>query len=278
MRLQPGQVAVVTGAASGIGFALAQAFAGRGLGVVLADVHPESLEAATDALRAEGARVYAAVTDVRQPGEVQDLADVTLRHFGRVDVVCNNAGVAGPFGWMWEQSPDTWTWMLDVALLGVVHGIRSFVPLLLERGSGHVLNTASVGGLTPLPKMAPYNAAKHAVVALSETLSAELAVAGPGVGVSVLCPGLVDTPLPATSARHRPPAVPAGGADQPTEMSSMARPGHALMQPAEVARAALDGIESNRLHIITHRDSAGPVRARVEALLADLPTPPELVG
>jgi NAD(P)-dependent dehydrogenase (short-subunit alcohol dehydrogenase family) len=269
VRLEPGQVAVITGAASGIGRALAGEFARRGLAVVISDVQAEPLaHAATELQAIAGADVLAVKTDVRDPCAVDALAAATLDRHGRVDVVCNNAGVGGPRAPMWEQEPTTWRWVIDVALLGVVHGIRSFVPELVRQNRGHVLNTASVGGLMPLPLLGPYNAAKHGVIGLSETLRAELEQFAPGVGVTVLCPGPVDTNLTATTEANRP-------ADVPGSLRHPGRPAthHGRLSALEVARKALAGIERDDLHVMTHPDYAPLVRARIEAVLADLSAP-----
>jgi NAD(P)-dependent dehydrogenase (short-subunit alcohol dehydrogenase family) len=270
-----GDVAVVTGAASGIGLALSTAFANRGLAVVMSDVREPALQAAADALAATGARVLPVVTDVSRSADVELLAARTMSEFGRVDVVCNNAGVAPDPAPMWELPLTTWQWVIDVALLGVIHGIRSFAPLLIERGRGHIVNTASVGGLVPLPGMGPYNAVKHAVIGLSETLQVELRKQKssdlPGVGVSVLCPGLVDTGLPATSRMNHPNPDQLTPTDVPT-MASQAGPGRSILSAATVAELTIAGIETDRLHIITHPDGAGPILARLESVRADLPT------
>jgi NAD(P)-dependent dehydrogenase (short-subunit alcohol dehydrogenase family) len=143
--------------------------------------------------------------DVRVDADLDALADATVERFGRVDLVCNNAGVVCEQAPTWEQRPQTWRWLIGVKLMGVVNGIRTFAPLFIAQGSGHFLNTASVGGLMPLPSLAPYNATMHAVVGLTETLNAELRSVSTLLGATVLCPGLVDTPLGANSARLVPP-------------------------------------------------------------------------
>jgi NAD(P)-dependent dehydrogenase (short-subunit alcohol dehydrogenase family) len=216
--------------------------------------------------------VLAVAADVRDANQVQALADQSVQRFGHVDVVCNNAGIAPSPAAMWELDLATWRWTIDVALMGVVHGIHAFAPVLVRQGRGHVVNTASVGGLVPLPGMGPYNAAKHAVVGLSETLRLEFLRVAPEVGVSVLCPGLVDTQLPLTTRINQPGATPESAAVGSTQsMASQAGPGRTILSSGEVAQQTLAAIETNRLHIITHLDSRGPVTARVEALLADLP-------
>ncbi|OHV39308.1 MULTISPECIES: SDR family NAD(P)-dependent oxidoreductase [Pseudofrankia] len=281
MKIEAGQVAVVTGGASGIGYALAEAFATRGLSVVLADVRPEPLDRAAatladthaKALAAAGAGVATVVTDVRDPDAVEALAAATLERFGRVDVVCNNAGVVGKQAPMWEQAPQTWRWLIDVLLLGVANGVRSFAPTLIAQGRGHFLNTASAAGLMRVPSLGPYSAVKHSVVGLTETLDAELRAAAPEVGASALCPGLVDTPLVATSAAIRPDGAETSEPVTPVTPSATGSrqpiPGEVLTA-AQVAEIAIAGIEANRVRILTHADSFRPARARLAAVLADV--------
>ena len=181
MHLAAGQVAVVTGAASGIGLAMAESFAELGLDVVLADIDESHLSRAAARVTDNGGSVLAVRTDVRSAEQVNDLALVTLDHFGRVDVVANNAGVVA-LGFTWEIEDSEWDWVLGVNLRGVIHGLQAFVPHLISQNSGHVVNTASMAGISVMPGIAPYLASKHAVVALSEGLAAELAQAAPGVG------------------------------------------------------------------------------------------------
>ena len=271
MRLRAGDVAVVTGAASGIGLALARAFLARGLRVVLSDVRPDELAVAAAGLAGE---VHPVVADVRSDDGMAALAAAAQVAFGPVDIACLNAGVAPDPGPMWELPMSTWQWTLDVALLGVIHGIRAFVPGMVARERGHLMTTASVGGLVALPGMGPYSAAKHAVVGLSESLRAELDRVAPSVGVSVLCPGLVDTPLPTSTRQNAPSGAVTG---PPVSMSSMAGPGRAILSADAVAALACEAIESGRLHVITHPDSAAAIRARVRTVLEDLPTDPTQV-
>jgi NAD(P)-dependent dehydrogenase (short-subunit alcohol dehydrogenase family) len=267
MKIERGQVAVVTGAASGIGYGLAQALAARGMSVVLSDLRPEPLQHATAALEQGGATTLAVAADVSDPAAVEALAAATLERFGRVDLVCNNAGVVCRQAPMWEQDVATWHWLLDVMLMGVVHGIRAFVPHLVEQQSGHVLNTASLGGLVPLPGLGPYSAAKHAVVGITETLAVELAEAAPGVGATVLCPGLVETALGTNSQSRRPGEA----ADLSVRNPQDSPGGGKVLKPAAVAALAIAAIEANRLHVLTHADTEAAVRGRVAAVLANLP-------
>jgi NAD(P)-dependent dehydrogenase (short-subunit alcohol dehydrogenase family) len=188
-----GKVAVVTGGASGIGRAMAERFAAEGMSLVLADVEEAALDLAAKELGDGGAQALAVPTDVSQPAQVEALAAAARQRFGTVHVVCNNAGVGG-HGYPTDETPLVeWEWVLGVNLWGVIHGVKTFLPILLEQNEGHVVNTASVAGLISMPFMAPYAVAKHGVVALSEAIWHELSFRGTAVGVTVLCPGWVNT-------------------------------------------------------------------------------------
>jgi len=263
-----GKCAVVTGAASGIGRAMADAFAAEGMRVVLADIESGALEHAAAAVRARGSAALAVPTDVSQAEQVQALGDRAAAEFGRVDVVCNNAGVAlsGP---TWEHTLADWQWLLGVNLWGVVHGVRTFVPLMLKQGGeGHIVNTGSVAGLTSNPFMSIYNVSKHAVVTLSETLQKELTLLGTQVRVSVLCPGFVNTRI-LEAERNRPAALKNAVATErhPTfeEMASAALA--AGMPPAEVAARVVDAVKTGRFYILTHPEFGPRVRERMEDIL-----------
>ena len=188
-----GRVAVVTGGASGIGLAMAERFAAEGMRLAIADIEQDALDAAAKQLGDSGAEVLAVRTDVSQAEEVDELAARVRERFGGFHVVCNNAGVGGHGFLSWDGPVSEWQWVLGVNLWGVINGIRAFVPSLVEQNEGHVVNTASLAGLTTIPFMAPYSATKHAVLAISEALFHELAILGSGVKVSVLCPGFVKT-------------------------------------------------------------------------------------
>ena len=198
-----GKVAVVTGGASGLGRAMAQRFAREGMRIVLADVQQDALDRTVAEFTREGYSAIGVRCDVSKTAEVDALRDATLERFGKVHVVCNNAGVA-PGGLAWESTIADWEWCLGVNVHGVIHGLRSFVPVMLAQGEeGHIVNTASVAGLISPPSMAIYCVSKHAVVTLTECLHHDLASKSDKVKASVLCPAYVPTAI-ADSERNRP--------------------------------------------------------------------------
>ena len=270
MKISAGHVAVVTGAASGIGLGLASEFGSRGLKVVLSDVRGEALESAVSELQNLGVDCIGVITDVSDPSQVNSLAAKTMSAFGQADIVCNNAGVVPKMGPMWEQNHETWSWLVDVALLGVVSGVRAFAPQMIERGSGYFLNTASVGGLTTLPYLTPYNAVKHAVVGMTESLNIELRNVNPNIGAGVLCPGLVRTSLGETSSVVKPPGAQTPVASQGS-MDDKAAEFGLVLTPHEVALASIEGIENDIVHIMPKGAGAKDVRKRVESVLNDIP-------
>jgi NAD(P)-dependent dehydrogenase (short-subunit alcohol dehydrogenase family) len=245
-----GRVAVVTGGASGIGFSLASAFAAEGMKVVLGDIEAPALDEAVGKLEASGAEVIGVVTDVSDAAQVQALADAAVDRFGAIHIACNNAGV-GAGGLSWEAPLATWEWVLGVNLWGVIHGLRAFVPILMQQSQAYVVNTASIAGLVAGPFMAPYNASKHAVVALSETLHHEMAMMAPHVKVSVLCPGWVRTRI-ADSARNRPE----GPVEDVAGESVLSGLLHTLidkgMSSDEVASKVLAAIRAEQFWILPH--------------------------
>lgn len=268
MRIEPGQVAVITGAASGIGRGLAEALAARGMKLVLSDIRDEAVHATRDELARQGANATAIVTDVTNPDSVDELADHTMVAFGRVDLVCNNAGVVSPAAPMWEQSLATWRRMIDIKFLGVVHGVRSFAPHLLARGAGHILNTASSGGLAPLPNRTPYSGTMHAVVGMTETLNLELRATAAGVGATVLCPGLVDTPLGKNSAALGMVAPqPELDADA---MSKLVASQGGIITARQAAESALDAIQADRVHAAPGGGVYERAETRTRSLLDDI--------
>jgi NAD(P)-dependent dehydrogenase (short-subunit alcohol dehydrogenase family) len=204
-------------------------------------------------------------TDVTQATEVEALARRAREAFGAVHVVCNNAGVAA-FGTAWEQPVADWEWVLGVNLWGVVHGVRTFVPLLLEQGEGHVVNTASIAGLFTGPFLASYYVSKHAVVALSEVLYKELAARGAGVGVSVLCPGVTRTRIVDAS---RSTGVAAG-----EFRVAFARAMEEAAPPERIAERVVAAIREERFYVLPPPAALDPVRARFDAVLAERNPPP----
>jgi NAD(P)-dependent dehydrogenase (short-subunit alcohol dehydrogenase family) len=262
------KVAVVTGAGSGIGLALAARFAQEGMRVVLADIDEERLEAARAGLAAAGATVLAVPADVAQPAHVDALAAQAVAAYGAVHVVCNNAGVSGPAGPVWEISPDDWRWILDINLVGVINGIRAFVPHLIEQGQGHVVNTASVAGLATAMAGA-YSVTKHAVVGLSEALHHQLTWIGSEVGVSVLCPGWVRTDILASRRFPRQPTAAEQAVQEATRQAI-----ESGIDPAEVAGHVVAAIREERFYVITHPEMTEPaVRQRAKDILDGRPTP-----
>ncbi|WP_236688894.1 SDR family NAD(P)-dependent oxidoreductase [Clavibacter michiganensis] len=257
-------MAVITGSASGIGFALAQGLVARGAQVVISDVRPQALEHAAAALRRQGAVVLAVNADVGDPAAVDALADAAFTRFGRVDLLCNNAGLVSPAAPSWEQELATWGRMMRVKVMGTIHGLRSFVPGMLKQSRGHILNTASSGGLTPLPQRGPYTATMHAVVGLTETLNAELRAAGSGFGATVLCPGLVDTDLGQNSAELGALQLPAGPAGSIREL------GLPYLTARAVAESALEAVQAGLVHVAPGHGVTERAEARVRALMEDL--------
>lgn len=268
MESVEGKVAVVTGGASGIGLALARRFGQAGMKLVLGDVEAEALEAAVAELEGEGLAVVPQVCDVSDAAQVEALRDATVAAYGTAHVVCNNAGVGGG-GRLQDLSDKDWQWVLGVNLWGVIHGIRTFLPVLEEHGDGHVVNTASVAGLFAAPFMGPYTVSKFGVVALSETLFHELRLAGSTVGVSVLCPAWVRTRIH-ESARNRPDHLLDHSRGGPEEgaLALLASVIESGMPPAEVADRVLQAVLDRRFYVLTHEDSAAAVLARTEAIAA----------
>jgi NAD(P)-dependent dehydrogenase (short-subunit alcohol dehydrogenase family) len=240
-----GRVALVTGAASGIGFGMVQAFLAEGARVVLADVDREALRAAEESLSGHRGDLLGVVVDVAKLESVHELARLAVARFGGVDVVCNNAG-AWTLGYQWETSEEDWRWVVDVNLWGVIHGIQVFVPLLLSNpNGGHVVNTASIGGLVSGPGTGPYAATKHAVIGLSRSLRADLAARQAAVVVTIVCPGKVATPIV-----HRVNARPGGAAPRslPDELAAVAaamQADAAGLSPAEAGRIIIDAVKTN---------------------------------
>ncbi|MFJ3764403.1 SDR family NAD(P)-dependent oxidoreductase [Streptomyces sp. NPDC090082] len=280
MELRQGQVAVVTGAASGIGRAMARRFAAEGLAVVLGDVERAALEEAAEELAAGGARVLARTVDVSDPDQVKAFADAAYDAFGAVHVLCNNAGVgSGAEGRMWEHEPNDWKWAFSVNVWGVFHGIQAFVPRMLAGGEpGHVVNTSSGdGGIAPLPTASVYAVTKAAVVTMTESLYAHLRAERASVGASVLFPGphMLRTGLweshrnrPERYAKRRPRRTPYRSLDQ--YEAAMKEAGHevAFTPVEEVAEHVVDGIRADRFWMLPASDhSDRQITARSRSML-----------
>jgi len=261
------KVAVVTGAASGIGLALATRFAQDGMHVVLADIESGALEGAASVVSATGADVLTVVTDVSDPASVEALARATFERFGTAHVVCNNAGVGGA-GDPWRGPLSAWEWIVGVNLMGVVHGIHAFLPALEAQGEGHIVNTASMAGVTT-GVLGAYSATKHAVVALSEGLFIDQLLRGTGVGVSVLCPGFVRTQI-MRSDRNWPAQL--GPLPVGDEVGLLTREiGEQLvaegMAPAQVADSVRDAVRGNRFWIFPHPEMVQSAVERAHGML-----------
>ncbi len=266
MKDLKGKVAAVTGAGSGLGRAMALAFSREGMRVALADVDEKGLQE-TMALGVDG---FTMRVDVSKGPEVQKFSDETEKKLGPAWLVCNNAGVS-PLGAVWENTVADWQWILGVNLWGVIHGVRAFVPRLIERNAGHIVNTASVAGLISPPGSSAYNVTKHAVVALSESLHHDLRERGSAVGVSVLCPAYVPTGI-VNSERNRP------GEFGAPEKSKETLAKEALMRKAvasgrltadDIARAVVAAVKEERFYILTHPRIKGAIRARMEDILEE---------
>ena len=268
-----GKVAVVTGGGSGIGRAMALAFADEGMDVAIGDIEAGPAEAVADEIRAKGRRAIAVTCDVTDLASVRALAEATkVRELGGAHVVCNNAGVVAgrPTA---ELSESDWSWVLGVDLHGVVNGIQAFLPGLVEQGEGHIVNTSSIAGLIALaaPNIISYTAAKYGVVGITETLHGELR--DQGIGASVLCPGVVNTRI-GESGRNRPdamggpPSAPAAPIELPPGVEPPRIVGGNVIEPEGVAQRVVAAVKNNDLYIVTHPDTRKAVEARFGAILA----------
>ncbi|GAA1840033.1 SDR family NAD(P)-dependent oxidoreductase [Pseudonocardia ailaonensis] len=264
MKLESGQVAVVTGAASGIGRAVVAALAARGLTVVAADVEKQALEA----LGIPG--VETAEVDVRDFGQLASLADDVVARHGRVDLVMANAGVNGPRAYTWEQSEQDWRWITDVNYLGALHTVRAFVPHLVQAGRGHVVTTSSVTALGLLGGgITPYAATKHAVLGMSEWLDHELRTVAPGVRTTIFCPGPVGTRI-RDAGRNR-PAQYDGGSTEVTPLDpAFTEDSLPSITAEQAAEELMAGIEADRLYLPVGPGVADRARDRLRRILADL--------
>jgi len=265
-----GKAAAVTGAASGLGRAMALAFAAEGMHLALADVDEAGLEQTRALVGSPDSKIIAMRVDVSKAEDVRQFAERTAAELNGVHVVCNNAGVAvsGP---VWETSEAEWQWILGVNLLGVVHGVRAFAPRLMAQDEGHIVNTASVAGLISPPGMGAYCVSKHAVVTLSEALHHDLRERGSRVGVSVLCPAYVPTGI-ADSERNQPPGVSVSSkSNERLAKEAALRKAVAAgkLSAEDVARAVVAAVKENRFYVLTHPGIKGAVRARMEDVLEE---------
>jgi NAD(P)-dependent dehydrogenase (short-subunit alcohol dehydrogenase family) len=257
-----GRVAVVTGGGSGIGAAMARAFAREGAKIVLADLDRDGMERVAGEIAAGGGDALSVHTDVTSLESVEGLAKRTLDHYGAVHVVCNNAGV-GVFGPLSDATHNDWQWVMNVNVWGVIHGIEVFLPRLLAQGQGgHIVNTASMAGLTGMPGLGVYCASKFAVVGLTESLHRE--VSGSGIGASVLCPMIVNTQINA-SDRNRPKELRNDGPDGSSPAEGQFTASRVIEAP-EVAERVVQAIRDKALYILTHVESRDILRRRAERL------------
>jgi NAD(P)-dependent dehydrogenase (short-subunit alcohol dehydrogenase family) len=270
MRDVEGKVAVVTGAASGIGLGMARAFSAAGMRVVLADIEQDALDRAVAELRDGGHEALGVRTDVSDLADVEALATATLEAYEGVHVLCNNAGVgcANPVG---QTSLADWEWTLAVDLWGPIYGVKTFLPIMERQGEGHLNSTASMAGLIAGASLGAYNVAKHGVVALMASLERDLRLAGSPVRASVLCPGPIDTNI-VRSDRNRPAEsaaqhVPTVQGDKFWKMltDSLAHG----MDPDEVGRMVLEAVRNDEFWVLTHPGMARYVQSQVEAMVGD---------
>jgi len=270
MKQFEGKTAVVTGAASGIGRALAERFAQARMQVVLADIEKDALERAVAELEQRQHRVIGVVANTMVRDSVEALAKRAIAEFGKVHIVCNNAGVASTgeaLKPVWEVADRDWQWVMGVNFWGVLYGLQAFVPHMLAHGEeGHIVNTASLAAL--MPGGGTYGVSKHGVLSLTETLLRDLRARGAKIGASVLCPGFVNTQI-IDAERNRPKELAAGGSAVAPAMLDIGRAMLAQGKaPSEVADVVFNSIEEDRFYVLPHPAWDNTVRARVDAVLA----------
>jgi NAD(P)-dependent dehydrogenase (short-subunit alcohol dehydrogenase family) len=271
MKLAAGTVAVITGAASGIGLAMAEAFAGHGLAVALLDVEQEALKSAEDRVwRAGSPDVLPLTVDVRDAGAVTAAAAQVSDQLGTPRLVCSNAGVLGTRVPLWEQPEADWKWTIEVNLMGTVHVLRAFLPAMVEDDHGHLVITSSIAGLAPMTGggNTPYAASKHALVGLAECLRMELDAVAPNVGITVLCPGQVPTRI-RQAERNRPAEH--GGSSGPTPEVRAFELAADVVPAEDVADQVVAAVQSGQMYLLPNPGTAALARARIDRVLADLP-------
>lgn len=270
------KTAVLTGAGSGFGLECSRIGAALGMNLVLVDVQQDALDRVAAEMEAAGAEVLAMRVDVSKADQMEAMAEATMRRFGAPHFVFNNAGV-GSGGLVWENTVADWEWVLGVNVMGVVHGVRVFTPMMLEAATkdpayqGHIVNTASMAGLLNAPNMGVYNVSKHAVVALSETLYQDLALVTDQISASVLCPFFVPTGI-SQSHRNRPADLKVPGV-RPTRSQLIGQAmsdkavGSGKVTAADVAQKVFDAIAANQFYIYSHPKSIASVQVRMEDVL-----------
>jgi NAD(P)-dependent dehydrogenase (short-subunit alcohol dehydrogenase family) len=261
-----GRIALITGAASGLGRAMAERMAAEGMRLVLTDIEPAPLAEVARTLREAETDVVTQVADVSRAEDIDRLAEVAFDRFGAVHVLCNNAGVVKRAR-SWDLTVDDWQWVLGVDLWGVIHAVRAFVPRMRDQAEGaHIVNTASMSGLLPIPNLAAYSVAKAAVVALSEALQLDLDAVGASIGVSVLCPGFIATRI-TESERNRPADL--ADAAPPPAVARTTAGVQTTMDAADVAGHVVDAIRANRFWILTHGAYKDVIRERAAGIGTD---------
>jgi NAD(P)-dependent dehydrogenase (short-subunit alcohol dehydrogenase family) len=270
MKELASKVCVITGAANGIGFALAQAFAEEHMNIVLADIDSKALQAAVSRIRGFGTEAIGVIADVSDAAAVQHLAEATQKEFGTVDLLCNNAGLFCAAASAWEHSAESWERSISVNLHGVINGLNSFVPIMLRHGrEGHIVNVASLAGHRVQPFFAPYHVTKFGVTALTESLALELEFLDAKVGVSLICPGLTHTNILSDETEANMPISNSEQNEINQRLQSVIKKGIVGGMPAEeVARKTVDAVRSNKFYVFTHERSVARLKTRFDRIIA----------